>query len=486
MWRYFSMRQIRVLILLLASLSAAPLSSQSRELPIDWLLLIDTSQSMVGRGGSANIFAQVQRALKAFVRRAKYGDSVAIYTFDSRVVPGQSILLGNQDDKRRLFEQIDSLKPEGLFTHTGEAFYSALLRQEELHPLGSEGNRKGFIVLMTDGIEDTRDRPQASRLSDIEIPPRNKRPYSIIVWLGRDVEEFTNSPLSSFASSFGDKAQVLLHPQAKDIDGLVTELRQIASKEARNRIDLETRKVDFGTLQPDLGSKSEEKEIVIYAEQEARFGYLLEDPRIEVVKPVDAIHLIPGENRIPFVFRVIKEGEWGEFTSKLVLERLDAEDNPILGTVAVTYEIAKPSYTAEILLLLVSTGVLWLLLQRWRIKRRLFGILDVTNRAGGVAPIRIDLWSLKRPRARLAELLGRPSLDGDAELSVGKHENGNRAVRLSQAKGPVSLNDKPLGNDSVEEIYNGDRLALGDNTTIRYSGPERPELSEELRQIDAG
>jgi hypothetical protein len=478
------MSRSRCLVLaLLTWLSASSL--QARELPVDWLFLIDTSQSMVGKGGSANIFDRVQRSLKTFVRTAKPGDSVAVYTFDSKVVPGQSILLGNQDDRIRLFQQVDNLQAKGLFTHTGEAFYSALVRQEELHPPSGGSDRKGFIVLFTDGIEDTRDHPGASQIGDIEIPPRNKRPYSIFVWLGEEAQEFEQSSLSTLASEFGDQAKVLQHPQARDIDHLVMELRDIASKEARNRVELNTPKVDFETLQPDLGSKSKEKEIIVYTEKELRVGYVFDDPRVEVVKPTGPLNLIPGENRLPFVLRVKKEGDRGHFSSELALQRYDAEDVPTIGTVAVVYEIAKPSYTSEIVILLLALGSLAIAVQRLRMNRYLFGVLDV-SRAGAAAPRRIDLSSLKCPRTTLAKLLGLPSADGDAELSVGKQENGERVVRLAKAKGSVFLNGRPLGSDSIEEIFNDALLKLGDHTTIRYSGPEPPEPSEELRQIGTG
>jgi hypothetical protein len=202
--------------------------SNSHELSVDWLFLIDTSQAM------AKIFSEVQRSLKTFVSTAKRGDSVAIYTFDSKVVPGQSILLFSEDDKVRLLEQIDGLEPKGLFTHTGEAIDSALARQEEMHPPGSGLDRMGAIVLLTNGIEDTRDDPRATRIGDIQIPLEHKRSYIFFVWIGKDVQKFEQSPLSTFASSSKGKAMVLQYPEARNIDGLKGKLQQeVTAKEAR-------------------------------------------------------------------------------------------------------------------------------------------------------------------------------------------------------------------------------------------------------------
>jgi hypothetical protein len=202
-------------------------SSEGRNVPVDWLFLIDTSQSM------AKLFGEVKRSLKTFIRTTSRGDSVAIYTFDSKVVPGQSILLFSEDDKMRLLEQIDGLEPKGQFTHTGEAIDSALARQEEMQPSGSGSDRKTFLVIFTNGIEDTRDNPRATRLDDIQLSLAYKKNYPIIVWLGKDVKKFEQSSLSTFASSFKDKSMVLQYPETRDIDGLKEILQDIAAKETR-------------------------------------------------------------------------------------------------------------------------------------------------------------------------------------------------------------------------------------------------------------
>jgi hypothetical protein len=201
---------------------------------------------------------------------------------------------------------------------------------------------------------------------------------------------------------------------------------------------------------------------------------------VEVVEPGGPFNLVPGENRLPFVLRVKKEGDHGQFSSRLTLQRFDLEDVPNIGTVSVAYGIEKPSYTSEIVILLVALGSLAAAVLRFRRQRYLFGVLEIVTGSGGAAPGRIDLSSLKRTKARLAELVGLASAEGDVELSVGRHENGERVVRLSNAKGSVLLNERRLEEGFVEEIFNGDRLTLGDRK-IRYSGPERPDPSEELR-----
>lgn len=206
-------------------MNSSPEGRNAREFPVDWLFLIDTSLSM------AKIFGEVQKSLKIFARTTKRGDSVAIYTFDSKVVPGQSILLFSEDDKMRLIEQIDGLEPKGLYTHTGEAIDSALARLEEMRPPGSQSARKAFMVLFTNGVEDTRDDPRATRIGDIRIPAY-KRSYSIFVWLGKDMQKFEQSSLSTFASSLSGKAMVLQYPEARNIDGLKGELQDVAAKEA--------------------------------------------------------------------------------------------------------------------------------------------------------------------------------------------------------------------------------------------------------------
>lgn len=464
-------------ICLLLLLSANPAAAEKPS--IDWLFLIDTSQSMIGRGGSANIFSEVKRVLKSFVVSANLGDTIALYTFDSQVVQGPSIYLGGEEDKRRLMAQIDGLQAQGMTTHTGEAFYEALARQGDLHRL-PDRRRTGTIVLLTDGIEDTSDNPGAIQITDIEVPPKEERPYSIIIWLGSDVQQFASSTLSGLATKFEDQGRVLYYPKAQQIDKAVTELRHLSEEITGNRITVDTKKLDFGRLDVEKGFKSEPKEITVTSKDEAQVSMSLEDPAVELAGSSSVVNLVSGENRIP-VALVVKDEIEGEFAPKLNLHRMDSEELPIIGSVELTYSLKRPSYFKEAVAgLLLLFGLTWGL-YRARARRRLFGILHVS---GQERVQEIDLSKLRQQRVRLVEILDIQNgwAGNDVELTVGKQEDGGRVVLLSNATGEVVLNDLRLGRDSVEELYNEDRLILGRDITIRYSGPERPERSEELRQ----
>src|SRR5258706_4856702 len=117
--------------LLILILLALPTFAEERH-PVDWIFLVDTSQSMRGAGGSANIFPDVQRAVRRFVDVTNPEDSVTLITFDQIISEPRSTYIGGQSDKHYLSHQIDSLRANGLFTHTGEAVQRALERQKEL------------------------------------------------------------------------------------------------------------------------------------------------------------------------------------------------------------------------------------------------------------------------------------------------------------------------------------------------------------------
>ncbi|MGF1672444.1 MAG: VWA domain-containing protein, partial [Rivularia sp. (in: cyanobacteria)] len=77
-------QSIFVLTLVPISLSAAFAQDTSKG-GIDWIVVVDTSASMRGAGGTKNIFSQVKKSITEFVNTAKLGDTVTIYSFDKDV-----------------------------------------------------------------------------------------------------------------------------------------------------------------------------------------------------------------------------------------------------------------------------------------------------------------------------------------------------------------------------------------------------------------
>jgi len=123
---------------------------------VDWIFLVDTSQSMRGIGGTQDIFADVKASIETFVREASDGDSVSVYTFDRDVRSHGLRELQGPFDREELFETIRGLEANGKRTHLGAAIARGLERSETLRQQRNDPTRTRAIVLFTDGKEDVK------------------------------------------------------------------------------------------------------------------------------------------------------------------------------------------------------------------------------------------------------------------------------------------------------------------------------------------
>src|SRR5689334_18947970 len=146
----FQYRRTRILLFVLF-VWTIPVHSQSATGSVDWIFVLDTSASMHGAGGSANIFGKVQEAISEFIRRAHEGDTVTLYTFDRDTTLRSHIKISGELDKRDLLKTVTDLSSPGDRTYTGKALKDALERSVELKNRADAANRTVSIVLFTDG-----------------------------------------------------------------------------------------------------------------------------------------------------------------------------------------------------------------------------------------------------------------------------------------------------------------------------------------------
>ncbi len=83
--RYSSIQSIVVMALMSISHLSTAFAQTVPKVGIDWILVVDTSASMRGVGGTKNIFEQVKNSTTEFVNTARLGDTVTIYSFDKDV-----------------------------------------------------------------------------------------------------------------------------------------------------------------------------------------------------------------------------------------------------------------------------------------------------------------------------------------------------------------------------------------------------------------
>jgi uncharacterized protein YegL len=153
---------MRRLLFAMALLSSAGVHAQKLG-PVDWIFLVDTSKSMRGAGGKTkNIFDEVKASIGSFVSEANRGDTVAIFTFDRdvRLHSSMTINAAARDDLNSI---VRSLEAEGNRTHLGAAIAAGLERAESARAR-KDPNRSRAIVLFTDGKEDIRGIPNATRI----------------------------------------------------------------------------------------------------------------------------------------------------------------------------------------------------------------------------------------------------------------------------------------------------------------------------------
>ncbi|WP_334964499.1 vWA domain-containing protein [Nostoc sp.] len=297
---------------------------------IDWILVVDTSASMRGVGGTKNIFEPVKNSTTEFVNTASLGDSVTIYTFDKDVtLNADDIKISSNLDRGKLKQIISSLQAEGVRTHTGKAVQKALEHSALLNKRADALGRTVSIVFLTDGLEDVRGIP-----NPISIPSNTQflseqqcKPYIFFVSLGLKEHE---KQLNDFASNpaLCGKGQVLRDPGGVQLNKLAQNIRPV----------LITPKLDVNlptaNLQPVLpGTTTEPLNINSISNVNGKVSLQLEDPQqsgIRLIPPDRTIDLVANQATIiPVRLQIPAETKGGASSLRLVLISADQAIAPI-------------------------------------------------------------------------------------------------------------------------------------------------------------
>ncbi|MCF4969072.1 VWA domain-containing protein [Nostoc sp. CMAA1605] len=227
-WLRFLPLSQSIFILLVMSISQfSSASAQTAKGGIDWIIVVDTSASMRGAGGTKDIFNQVKNSITEFVNTARLGDTVTIYNFDSDVtLQAQEITITSNPDRGKLKKIINDLKADGVRTHTGKAVQQALKTSAVLNQRADANNRTVSIVLLTDGLEDVQGIPNPIRIpqSNQLLREQQCKPYVFFVSLGQkehenQLNEFANNP------ALCGKGRVLRDPGGVQLNRLAQNIR---------------------------------------------------------------------------------------------------------------------------------------------------------------------------------------------------------------------------------------------------------------------
>ncbi|WP_375511966.1 VWA domain-containing protein [uncultured Nostoc sp.] len=318
--RFNSTRSIIVLALISVSNLYSASAQTTPKGGIDWILVVDTSASMRGAGGTKNIFEPVKNSITEFVNTARLGDTVTIYSFDTDVtLNANDITINSNPDRGKLKQIISSLKAEGVRTHTGKAVQKALQHSALLNKRADALGRTVSIVFMTDGLEDVRGIP-----NPVSIPSNTQflreqqcKPYIFFVSLGLKEHE---KQLNDFASNpaLCGKGQVLRDPGGVQLNQLAQNIRPVL---ITPKLDVNLPTANLPPVLP--GTTTEPLNVNTISNVNGKVSLQLEDPNqsgIRLISPDRTIDLVANQaTAIPVRLQIPPEAKAGANSLRLVL-----------------------------------------------------------------------------------------------------------------------------------------------------------------------
>jgi hypothetical protein len=469
---------------------------------VDWILVLDTSASMHGAGGGANIFGKVKEAISGFIRGARQGDTITLYTFDRDTSVRGHIRVSGEIDKQDLLKVVDELPSEGDRTHTGKAIHHALERAIELRQRPDAANRTVSIVLFTDGLEDVRGLTNPISIpSNIALLPK-AQPYIFFVSVGVQAHE---TQLESFVRdpAIENRGEVIRDPGATRIAELGERIRKIVEAPTPPtpiQLTLSPAELSFGQIEP---GETSTQVIHVKADASCRLRVVLNSPdnNLTLAEPKDVVLLRGGEDR-DLSIKVSAGNNAGNgelaFALALAAEPTDASSIGSAVNVPATVNVFRiPLWRRAlkyVLLLLVLIAIVftiisvikgeppWIWLPALTKPMTLQGELQIIHpRPPRAEDEFISLTQLRARKVRLGSLIPNGAVDGsDAELEATTF-NGELRIHLQRTKGNIYVNKVEVANS---RIYNDDVIEVGGSKLLfSWVNHDRPSGTEDIQEI---
>jgi hypothetical protein len=330
-WLSFASTQSIFILIIISIGSIAQFGSVFAQTPkggIDWIVVVDTSASMRGAGGTKNIFEQVKNSINEFVNTARLGDTVTIYSFDSDVtLQAQEISINSNPSRGKLKQIINDLKADGIRTHTGKAVQQAIQTSARLNQRADAIDRTVSIVFLTDGLEDVQGIPNPVPIpQSIELLREQQcKPYVFFVSLGlqeheKKLNEFANNP------ALCGKGQVLRDPGGLQLNKLAQNIRPVLIKP---KLDVNLSTVDLPPVLP--GTTTKPINIKGISNVDANVNLQIEDidkSGIRLVSP-NNLNLVANQQKlIPISLDIPANLQGGTHKLRLVLTLKDKSTAP--------------------------------------------------------------------------------------------------------------------------------------------------------------
>jgi len=491
--------QFRRCALIVIIILAGSANGQNTRGNVDWIFVLDTSASMHGAGGTANIFSKVKDAISDFIRSAREGDTLTLYTFDRDTTLRGHIRISGEIDKSDLLKIVHDLPSEGDRTYTGKAIHDALERAIDLKQRPDAANRTIGIVLFTDGLEDVRGIPNPISIpSNIALLPKSQ-PYIFFVSVGQAHEAQLESFVKDLA--MGNRGEVIRDPGASGIEAVAERIRttiEAPAAPSQIKLTIDPQMLSFGTTEP---GETSSQVVELNSNVACRLTITLQSSEGEgltIAEPTNVVALTAGKNALPIRLTAAHTLANGERKFVLLFAAEPIDSNSIATTVGVagTTNVVKTPLWRKLmkyLLLLVALIVIalvglsvikgeppWIWLPMLTERETLQGELQVIHpRPPRVEDEFISLTQLHTRKVALSSLI--PTSDGaDAELEVVK-QNGQLSVKLQRIKGSVYVNRIDVANS---KLYNDDVIELGGSkllfSWVNHDRPSSTGAGEEI------
>lgn len=337
-WVKFTSNKSILILLIMSIFQLGSVLAQTPKGGIDWIVIVDTSASMRGVGGTKNIFAQVKNSITEFVNTARVGDTVTIYSFDSDVtLQAQEVTIASNSNRGKLKQIINELKADGLRTHTGKALQKVLQTSARLNQRSDAAVRTVSIVFLTDGLEDVRGIlhpvpiPQSTQL----LQEQQCKPYVFFVSLGqqeheKQLNEFANNP------ALCGKGRVLRDPGGVQLNKLAQNIRPALIKP---KIDVILSHTDSQILLP--GTTTKPIKINSISNVNTKVNLQLKDfeqSGIRLVSPHNVDLAANQQTVIPVSLQIPGNSQGGNRKLRLVLSATDKSIRPQTIDVSVTIQ----------------------------------------------------------------------------------------------------------------------------------------------------
>jgi hypothetical protein len=487
--------QIIIVVLLIAPTHGYT-QSENR---IAWILVVDTSKSMIGVGGTEDIFSRVKSVVKDFIRNAKKGDTVVIYTFDRKPTLVSSVEIKGSFDKVELSDNVDKLLAAGQWTHTGDAVEKAFERSDMLKDQDGNPDKPVAVVIFTDDKEDHEPNSHSTFLSQIPLNREMPYPYTFVVWLNKKPPPLE---ITQFVDNLGDHGSLERIHDSTEINNIRDRVLEFLPP----LIVINPSSLLFGSVEPGDTTDIQYLNIRTNRQTSLRIGIEGERTGIELATPSPTVVLKEGENAIPISLQTTSGLKDGIRDAKLVLvvdelvngksvtttDQIDALKYEIVVSLNIAHvpwwrKTFKWSFLIASTLLVVWAGFFLLTgrhppevwVDYFRLEGELIILSPETIRGNkhisltGERTNKIELSAIQV--GRLKEYLE----EDDAELTTA-HKDGDKLIRIKALKGDLYVQDQRVLS---ADLYDEDIIKLG-GLTMSFSGLRKRPSEYELLELD--